>query len=232
MRIAHAIHEGAAGRVSVAVVDLDGLLDGVVGPELWSECMQRLEALMQALGPDRISGIAGFSLGGLFALELAQRNRAARVPAVWLLDASAPRVARRDLLRKVERQVALTCARWFGGVAHASHSYEEAAPAEMARVQRTPMAFWDKLERAVAGIDCPAPAASVHLIQASATIHEGGLVWRRETNAFRPADFKSWAQTRLIGQHLDMHRGLALEVGRLIVKDVTGGIPGLKGCIG
>jgi len=232
MRIAHAIHEGASGKVSVAVVDLDGLLDGVVGPDLWSECMQRLEALMQALGPDRISGIAGFSLGGLFALELAQRNRAAGVPAVWLLDASAPRVARRDLVRKVERQLALTCARWFGGVAHASHSYEEDAPAEMARVQRTPMAFWDQLERAVAGIHCPAPAASVHLIQASATIHEGGLVWRRETNAFRPADFKSWAQTRLLGQHLDLHRGLALEVGGLIVKDVTGGIPGLKGCIG
>lgn len=221
MRIAHSVRKNTDGRVAVAVLDLDGLLQGVgTDAQAWPQVLSRISAAAEALGLERIQGIAGFSLGGLLALNIANTLFSDRPLRVWLLDASAPRTVDPGLVRRLERKLAAAWRRVRSrGLPENHGTIPEVFDSDEEISRHMSRDFWDELERQAAFARCDAPQARVHLVQARGTLLGGDVIWRRSTNAFDPAAYGGWQLTCLPGEHLDLHRGMAETAGVIIGKD-------------
>jgi len=223
LRLAQELSARLAPDVQVLVFDLENLLVDVQDGALLPGLLARMTQEVLRRHAQTCVGLAGFSLGGLLALLLArQMPLLSRVPVV-LIDAYAPRVASSTLLRRLERRVAglrlrLAPGQRTGegtGLQEAEAVHEEAKPS----AKLSPHA-WRHIENELSKAPCLAPDAAVTLIRATATEHLARLVWRKSSNGFVPAHFRSWSLHEVQAKHLDLPRGHAGVTADLVVRAI------------
>lgn len=202
-------------RTAVAIFDLQGLVRTVQSEHLLDVVFERLQSVAQGLGPKRIAGIAGFSLGGLLALQAAGTLGGGRNLPVWLLDTYSPAIHSTGWMRRIERSIAWRLyhrGEASPGVASASSSGSEqtsvGVPEENPELWN---ALMDELLRA------RFDTSKVHatLIQAESSMQEIALLRHRASNGFNPSSFGSLRVCPLPTAHLDLVReasGLAAHV--------------------
>lgn len=201
---------------AIAIMDLEAMLQHVPHEEGPLEFLyRRMAQLLEELGPQRIEGIVGFSLGGLLALRLARQFVRAPAPPVWLLDSYAPRMMAASLSRRIERRLA----RWMRLARQApaldAVAAEESMDPSPELSSPRAEAQWDAIQAALAGESVDDRQLEVHLVQARQSLDHVGLLWRRSTNGFNPGRHAKWYVHRLDAMHLDLPRALAADTAAL-----------------
>lgn len=205
VRLAEHLREASPPSTAVAIVELDRIVRRAPEQDVTAYVQDRLEALVSAIGPERVVGLVGFSLGGLLVPRLLHRLHELRAP-LWLLDVYAPGVAQRGLLGRAERRLA-----WglWGRRPRAPLPPPPDVTAEA-------WARWQALEGQLTAQPWGWVDTDVVLVQASETTREVGLVWRRESNGLVPGEFRSLRVVRVVGEHLELTRSLAAQTAQLI----------------
>jgi dienelactone hydrolase len=182
--------------------------------------MARVQRIVRELGEDRFVGVAGFSLGGLMSLNLAQSlGRGSQLP-VWLFDTYSPRMGLEHFWRKVERNIAW---RVWGGRPPKRRTLDELAEHIVPGIVevRAPDSAWTALKAELGRSPCAAPKVSVHLIQATHTVNRAAYVFRRATNGFRPSAYASWQRTSLPADHAELTSRLSDVVAGVVAGALT-----------
>lgn len=205
VRLAEHLREASPPSTAVAIVELDRIVRRAPEQDVTAYVQDRLEALVSAIGPERVVGLVGFSLGGLLVPRLLHRLHELRAP-LWLLDVYAPGVAQRGLLGRAERRLA-----W--GLWGRRPSAPIPPPPD---VTAEAWARWQALEGQLTAQPWGWVDTDVVLVQASETTREVGLVWRRESNGLVPGEFRSLRVVRVVGEHLELTRSLAAKTAQLI----------------
>lgn len=205
VRLAEHLRELSPPSTAVVIVELERLVRRAPGRDVSRYVQDRLEALVSGLGTERVVGLVGFSLGGLLAPPLLDRLHGLRAP-LWLLDVYAPGVARRGLFRRAERRLAWGL--WGRRPSEPIPLPPDVTPQIWAR--------WQALEGQLVAQPWGWIDTDVVLVQASETVREVGLVWRRESNGLVPADFRSLRVVQVTGEHLELPRSLAPQTAQLI----------------
>lgn len=199
------------GDTSVAIVDLDGLLAQAPDNDVLNWCLRKMSDLIQQIGLERVTCLAGFSLGGLLSIELARRLGLGERLPVCLLDTYAPRVGHSHLLRRLESKIARTL--W----PPQQDKVEALVTPEGSQASRTSFETWGCLERDLSRLDCLSPLTPVHFVQATRTVAKVGLIWRRASSGFNPKGYASWRRTRIQCEHLDLPRAKAKEAAQAMI---------------
>ena len=205
--------------VSVAVVDLDPLLAHGPQTSVLEFVLLRLQDMVLTLQPRQLVGVAGFSLGGLLALGLAERLQRGQDVPVCLLDTYAPRMWRQTFWRKVERRLSHWGMPPQGGVGFGELDDDLEAQEQAVEVpQRTMASTWRSLERDMSRQRFEARTTPVHLLQASQSVAYIGLIWRRKTNGFVPGHYAAWSREEMHAAHLDLPVKMVNETARAMAE--------------
>ncbi|HJV63948.1 MAG TPA: amino acid adenylation domain-containing protein [Albitalea sp.] len=211
---------------AVAIMDLDAMLSRVPHPRpLWF-LRERMTQLVKELGPARVTGFVGFSLGGLLALRLARDMPGTRKPPVWLLDSYAPRVMVKSLSRRIERRVSrlLAATPWRQRARPTVERAGSDEPAPSPSPQSE--AIWDTIQAELAVESPDGPELEVHLVQAQQSLDDVGVLWRRSSNGFNCRRYAKWYLHRLDAMHLDLPRALAADAADLFATGLRRGMTG------
>ncbi|CAG1015576.1 enterobactin synthetase component F [Burkholderiaceae bacterium] len=208
---------------AVAVMDLEAMLaQAPLDRPLWF-LQERMRQLVHELGPERIAGFVGFSLGGLLAIRLAREFPRQPPPPVWLLDSYAPRLmARKTWSRRLERR--LSSLLWRSVSSGRSAAPPDESQGESSATEATlKAALWDQIQADLAAESAAGPRLEVHLVQARQSLDHVGLVWRRGSNGFDPRQYAKWYVHRLDAMHLDLPRALAADTAALFATGLRWG---------
>jgi thioesterase domain-containing protein len=213
--LAQAIQERMPSGGAVAIFDLDAALESAPSTEpLWFVA-RRIVQLVTDIGPSRLSGMVGFSLGGLLALHTATNLGTAAQTPVWMLDSFAPRVWGEGVLRKIERRLAHTV---LGAPASNELAAQLTSNAPLAEHElRASKDRWSLLGAQLIVGRVASPDITVNLIQARVSPMRAGLIWQRHNNGFEPRHFASWNVHKIDGEHMDLPRHLASSTARIIL---------------
>jgi amino acid adenylation domain-containing protein len=215
--LAQALHARMPAGGAVAIFDLDAALEAAPPSEpLWS-VTRRIAQAVADLGASRVSGVVGFSMGGLLALHAAATLDGAASTPVWMLDSFARRVWGQGFLRKVERRLAHAL---FGRPRDtASDAQADASAPLVERELRATAAQWHLLGAQLVLNGLASPKTRAKLIQARSSPMRSGLIWQRHNNGFAPRNFASWAVHKIDGSHLDLPRHLAASTAQIILRN-------------
>jgi thioesterase domain-containing protein len=212
---------------AVLIVDLEAILARAPDGLLAQYVAEHVALLLSEVGWERVVALAGYSSGGLLALELAQGAPGGRSPMVWLLDTYAPLTKAHTRLRAVLRPNVVGLVR----AAVAPVARPLLRNARIAGMLRThvrprepqPVASIDHLtQRRLAYHDAlygrwrDSAFGETHLLQARDTIRLMNLVWRRASNGFTPAQHRVWQVHQLDGNHKDIPASRAGDIAALI----------------
>jgi amino acid adenylation domain-containing protein len=203
---------------AVAIFDLNAVLHAAPAHNPLPHVLQCCKQAVQSIGADRLSGLAGYSLGALLLLRLAAQHPADCTAPLWLIDGFNPRFTHNTLARRIERNLA-----WLllGGkpAAHenaAEIAVDKSPPPPATATTATPEQ-WDRLIQQLDQNDWQAKTAHIHLIQATGSVSRIGLLHHRQSNGFAPRDYASWQVHRIQGEHLDLPRHLASQTANVMV---------------
>jgi len=209
-QVATELHRQLGDELAVGIVDLAAIVERSDPATVLETVATRIQDIARALGVDRLVGLAGFSLGGLHALSLAQQlNRGDHLP-VCLLDTYAPIRGAGSLRRRIEAK--LTRMFFVSAPPAALSKHARVTAAEAAEVSpRSPesRARWAALCEQLDQPHYALPDARVQLIQAEHAQFNAALLWRRDTNGFRRRDYRAFSVYRVPAGHLDLPRNAA-----------------------
>ena len=205
-------------RTAVAVVDLDAVLRSAPADDPLWHVTKRLQQIILDYGSARVASLVGFSLGALLLLRAVKALPVGIEVPVWMLDAYAPRYARKGFWRRLERRLAW--ALLGGQPIAAADAHAQSRHAHEALPVRATVAQWQRLFEQLDRSEFAAPNARVRLIQARQSVGRIGLLWRRAHNGFVPGQYASWSVHGIEGDHLDVPRRHAATTAALLVAAV------------
>ena len=208
---------------AVAIMDLEAMLaQAPFERPLWF-LQERMRQLIHELGPERIAGFVGFSLGGLLAIRLAREFPRQAPPPVWLLDSYAPRLMARTWSRRLERRLSSVLWRSVSSTTRSVALPDESAGESSATKATLNSGVWDQIQADLALESAAGPLLEVHLVQAQQSLDHVGLLWRRASNGFDPRQYAKWYVHRLDAMHLDLPRALAADTAALFAAGLRWG---------
>jgi hypothetical protein len=199
---------------AIAIADLGALMHDAPEPPTGDWFAARLLQLARDLDARRLAGIAGFSLGGLFALDVAAALAPAAPPVV-LLDTCAPQGMRLDAAARLRRAV-------VGGLRDPAGTWRRlrarGAPPEPGSVEADPQyPRWQRLMDEMARRPVPAGLRAT-LVRSPAGAAESGLLRHLATNGFDPRGFAALHRVPLPYPHLALLREGVHETAAAIAR--------------
>lgn len=203
---------------AVAIADLTALMDEAPEPPTGEHFAARLAQLARELGPDRLAGVAGFSLGGLMALDVgaALRANGTMPPPLCLIDTWSPASLALSGARRWSRLASQALRAPDHLVERLRLKLRGPQPGTVEADPQFPR--WRALMDQMSSRAVPGEGLDVTLIHSRAEVRASGL-WRHvRTNGFDPAAFARLATYPMPYAHLALLREGAAEVAEAIAK--------------
>lgn len=239
-RLATLIQASLGEDVALVLIDFDVLLEAADGRNAMDFLVDECEVRLRPLGVARIAGIIGYSLGGLLALHLAGRLSGQAPAPVCMLDTYAPSIYAHTSPRRLSWIVAnllfgssriVAAKLCFGAFKKFAPLLEKIGPS-MALLVRGPappvwekwvnprtVTAWQSLHRLLSREQARNGRIDVTLLVATLSLDTFGVLWRRMSNGFNPAWFRSLRIQRMPIQHDDITHQAVDKVAECVAQE-------------
>lgn len=197
---------------AVAIVDLDPMLQAGhdTTPQI-QQLVEKIVAQVSQMDPTRLMGMAGFSLGGQLAIQVAKRLSLPPKTPIYLLDTYQPQAIQPGLIRRLEAALVRRVLRLTQTPPPPAQGAAMEIEGEELDLVMTPAskARWRQLERELLMLDNSGSGLSVHLLQAGHSLWNTALLRRRSTNGLDSRAYAAMQVYRLPAHHLELPKAAA-----------------------
>ena len=200
----------------MVIVDFEPFVTRESAPVSLTELNEAVSTLVREWARDGALTLVGFSSGGNLALQLPQALLGGTQLSIWLLDSYALRTGMHRVVKRATDAWQLLVRKPLAFPAQVRQSLTRTFSPKPVSDDDAAEAMKSVIHNALYHRPRWNAESDVQLIQASETVADEQLLWRRESNGFPTHAFRSWELHSIRGRHLELTARLVVEVAGII----------------